>query len=273
MYHIQIVGAGYVGTALVQYFRAKNQKVWALTRTPKRREALETLGATPLVADLTQPGTLENIPPAHFIVLSPAPSRGDEENYRKVYLEGIGNYLAAIRKNPKPFLIVYLSSTGVYSQDNGEWVDESTDPAPKDEKGRTLLEAETQVLKSGFPAIIFRLAGIYGPGRDSTDRVRKTQWPLERDQFVNMIHLEDIVGAMPVIFNQGEAGSVYLGVDDEPVRRSEFYAWLAEKFSIPLPPGTRVKNTSSTGGKRCRNARLKSLGFTSRFPTFREGYQ
>ena len=85
-----------------------------------------------------------------------------------------------------------------------------------------------------------------------------------------MIHVDDIAGAMPLIFNRAEAGTVYLGVDDAPVLRSEFYAWLAEKFKIPC---NAQKNLSlPSEGKRCANRRLKSLGYSFKYPTFRDGY-
>ena len=284
MYHIQIAGAGYTGSRIAAYFRSKNQKIWALTRSGNRNSEFETLGITPVIADLTKPETLEKIPPAHFIVICPAPGeKKDETAYREIYLKGIGNYLAAIRKNPKPNLIVYLSSTGVYSDRKGEWVDETTPPEPDAEKGRILLEAEEQVLNSGFPAVVFRLAGIYGPGRNRlAHHPQRTEKGTGRkplpvpfsalddtgDRWMNLIHVEDIVGAMPVIFNKGEAGKVYLGVDDEPVLESEFCKWLGH-FKMD----SRFRgNDKTVKGKRCLNQRLKALGYSFKYPTFREGY-
>ena len=273
MYRILIVGAGYVGSRLASHFRSKNQKVWGVTRTSRRRAELEAMGATPLLADLARPETLEAIPPAHFIVISPAPSARDEAHYRALYLTGIGNLLARLKKNPRPHLAVYLSSTGVYRDCGGAWVDETAALEPDTGKGRILLEAEEQVLRSGLPAAVFRLAGIYGPGRNAVERLRKGQWPEEKeDHFLNMIHVEDVVEAMPVLFNKAEAGGVYLGVDDEPVRRSEFAKWLCGKLGMPAPAGEDISRETAAGGKRCRNERLKGLGYSFKYPTFREGY-
>ena len=296
MYHIQVVGAGYAGSRIAAHFREKKQKVWALTHSGKRNAEFEALGITPIIADLTKPDTLEGILPAHFIVICPAPGeKKDEEAYRKIYLEGIGNYLAAIRKNPKPNLIVYLSSTGVYSDKKGEWVDETTPPEPDTEKGRILLEAEAQVLNSGFPSVIFRLAGIYGPGRNRLSRpsVARDDSP---DRWLNHIHVDDIAGAMPVIFNKGQAGSLYLGVDGEPILQSEFNQWLADKNvilrakpeessrrsfarSFCSPRRGSLRMTSEEPGrtrplgKRCSNAKLKALGYQFKYPAYREGYE
>ena len=274
MYHIQIVGAGYTGSRIAAYFRTKKQKVWGLVRSGQSRAVLEKAGIVPVIADLARPESLKTIPPAHFIVISPAPSEGErgEAGYRRLYLEGIGNYLEAVRAHPRPNLLVYLSSTSVYGERGGEWVDEDTPPAPDTEKGKILLAAEEQVLSSGFPAIVFRLGGIYGPGRNGIERLRRGEINSDgADKYLNHIHVEDIAGAMPVLFNRGEAGKIYLGVDDEPVKRSEMIRWLCGKLGIPEPAA--VFSSKEIKGRRLSNKRLKSLGYAFKFPSYREGYE
>lgn len=273
MYHLLIAGAGYTGMAVARHFRSKNQKVWALTRSADKAAQLENAGVAPVVLDLFSEVPLK-IPPAHFVVISLAPDERSEEAYRKVYVEGVGRLLAAMRTNPRPFLIVYLSSIGVYGDRAGAWVEESTPPEPDTERGRILLEAENQVLESGFPTVIFRLGGIYGPGRNPLKRLRKQEGEAQgRDAWLNLIHLDDIVGAMEVLFNKGKEGNVYLGVDDEPAKRSEIYAWLALQpdFESAALPG--ILKIGPVSGKRCANQKLKALGYSLRYPTFREGYQ
>ena len=270
MYHIQIVGAGYVGSAIAAYFRSKQQKVWTVNRSEKRKQAFVQMGATPVIADLNKPETLSAIPPAHFIVLCPAPDERSEDAYIDTYLVGIANYLKAIEKNPRPHLIVYLSSTGVYGHDCGSWVDESTPPEPKSEKGKILLRAEEQILNSGYASIVFRLSGIYGPGRHVAKRFEARCGKLEKDSWANMIHLDDIVQAMPKIFNDGKAGNVYLGVDDTPVKRSEFCSWLGTQLGEKREA---LQFSSEPGGKRCSNKRLKELGVEFKYPSFQEGYK
>ena len=269
MYHIQIVGAGYTGLHLVRYFREKKQKVWAITRTLENSAAIKECGATSLIIDLTRPENFTSIPPAHFIVIALAPPERTEAAYRKTYLEAAANYLAAIRKNPAPNLIVYLSSTGVYGNKNGGETDENTAPRPDSEKGKILLEAEEQILHSGFPAVIFRLGGIYGPGRSDIKRYESQCETLEEDSYVNRIHVEDIAAAMPVLFNKAEAGSIYLGVDDQPVLKSEFCKWLGERTGKPVKIEGKKLPVS---GKRCSNKKLKTLGYKFKYPTYREGY-
>jgi len=272
MYRILVIGAGYVGGELARYFKAQKQKVWAVRRSSRNKEEWEKEGIQLITADLTCPETLVHLPAADFIVLSPAPSERNESSYRQIYLEGIGNYLTALKRNPRPLLVVYLSSTGVWKDQGGRWVDETV-PADADTKrGQILAEAEKQVLNSGFPSIVFRLAGIYGPDRNRLDAIQKGSWPeAGNDGYMNLIHRDDIVAAVHLLFKKGTAGEIYLGVDDEPVLRSEYYAWLCGKLNRSMEdPFAKNK---AIFGKRCSNQKLKQLGYVFKSPTFREGYQ
>lgn len=309
MYRILIAGCGYTGLAIARHFRLKKQKVWGLIRTPVRRQELESRDIIPVVADLTKPETLCNIPDVSFVVIAVSPDERSDDAYRKIYLKGIENFLKALRKKFPPSLIVYLSSTGVYGDKRGAWVDEDTPPEPDHERGRILLEAERQILQSGFPTVVLRLAGIYGPGRSSLQRLmdNSRRAEMNANEYVNMIHREDIAQMTAVIFKKSETGSIYLGVDDEPVLRGVFYDWLIKKRSLRggvaspssvianpqkadeaisgfgtgpaisksgLPRPYRACNDGSTiSGKRCSNKKIKSLGYSFKFPTFREGYE
>ncbi len=272
MYHVQVVGAGYTGSRIAAYFKEKKQKVWAVTRSGSRRAEFEAAGITPVTADLSRPEDLVKIPPAHFIVLSPAPSGHEESDYRALYLDGIGNYLASLEKRQRPSLIVYISSTSVWRERDGAWVDENSPPDSDSPKGKILAEAERKVLESGYPSLIFRCAGIYGPGRNRIRPLKGGIWPAagEADAWMNMIHVDDIVRAMPVLFKKGQAGEIYTGVDDEPVLRSTFCPWLAGKLGIE---GKYSFRPGAPQGKRCANAKLKALGYSFSYPSFQEGYE
>lgn len=272
MYRVLVVGAGYLGSSIAAYFRFENQKVWAVIRTDKRKQALEQIGAVPIVADITQPKTLAPIPAANFVVICVTPQGDDAEAYYQTYVEGVGNILSHIKTHAQPALVVYISSTGVYGDHGGEWVDEEVVPVPDDLNGDVLLDAERQVLEAELPVVIYRLGGIYGPSRNWIPAFKRGHWETKKeDRYMNMIHVEDIVASMPVLFNKSEYDKVYLGVDDEPVLRSEFTKWMNKKLGIKgedPAADTPLKIT----GKRCRNTRLKSLGFKFRYPTFRPGY-
>ncbi len=273
MYRILVAGAGYVGGEVARYFRRKGQRVWGLVRTEASAAALEKDGIIPILADLTKPETLQKIPIVHFVLISAAPHGRSDENYSELYLNGIGNLLKCLNRKLPPELVVYTSSTSVWKERGGEWVDESVPPDADTQKGKILIEAEKQVLQSGFPSIIFRLAGIYGPGRNRLKAFQAGEWPAKEktpeNPYMNLIHRDDIVSAMQILFKKAAPGKVYLGVDQEPVLRSELAKWVAEKLGIPFKPPI----FESITGKRCRNHSLLELGFQFQYPTFREGYR
>lgn len=271
MYRILIVGAGYLGSAIAANFCAKKQKVWTVTRTDARKPSLEQMGAIPLVADITRPETLAALPAVHFIVICVAPPQGrDEMAYHETYVRGVGNLLNRVKAQVQPSLVLYISSTGVYGDKKGQWVDETHDPRPDDPTGAILLDAERQVLEAGLPSVIYRLSGIYGPSRNWIPAFKSGAWSSKPgDRCMNMMHVDDIVASIPVLFKKSECGQVYLGVDDEPVLRSEFTRWMKEKMGIK---GEGDEPQKAVTGKRCRNTRLKSLGFQFKYPSYKEGY-
>lgn len=272
MYNILIVGAGYLGSAAARHFKEKKQRVYAVTRSPAKAAAFEAEGILPVVADLQKPETLKKIPAAHFIVIAVAPDQSTEEEYRRIYLDGIRNFLESRARYPRPYLMVLVSSTSVWKDSAGAWVDETVPADSDSEKGTILRASEELILKSGYPAVILRLSGIYGPGRNRLEVFRSGRWPAsgESDSYMNMIHVEDAAGLFPVLFKKSREGEIYIGTDDEPVLRSVFCRWLSEKTGVTPAP---VQAITSPGGKRLKNQRLKDLGFQFHYPTFREGYE
>jgi nucleoside-diphosphate-sugar epimerase len=272
MYNILVVGAGYLGSAIAREFKNKKQRVYAVTRSAEKAAALEKEEILPVVADLTQPESLEKIPAAHFVILCAAPDTGDEAHYRKIYEEGVRNFLESRAKLPRPYLIVGISSTSVWKDRAGEWVDEALAADADTEKGKILRASEKLILESGYPAVIFRLSGIYGPGRNRLESFKRGRWPSpeETEGYMNMIHVEDAAQALPLIFKKAKEGEVYIGTDDEPVLRSEFCRWLSEKTGKKT---AAQFDSRRVGGKRLKNDRLKEMGIQLTYPTFREGYE
>ncbi|MGH8500356.1 MAG: NAD-dependent epimerase/dehydratase family protein, partial [Methylococcales bacterium] len=164
---ILIAGYGYLGTALGAGLAEKGAKVWGLRRQWSRVPE----GITPLTSDLSDLDTLKNLPQTDFVVLCQAPKR-ETDTYRQTYLEGTKNLLLALqpKKGAGPYLIL-ISSTSVYGTADGSWVDERTpvggslESKEAEENAKVLIETEKLVLSSGFPALVLRLGGIYGPGR------------------------------------------------------------------------------------------------------------
>ncbi|MCA9509213.1 MAG: NAD-dependent epimerase/dehydratase family protein [Myxococcota bacterium] len=270
-----IAGCGYVGVRLASRLAREGASVFAL----RRGRGPLPVGVEPVVADLARIETLGSLPPRiDAVVYTAAPGTSDEAAYRSIYLDGVDNLLRAIaERGERPPRFVFASSTAVYGQDRGEWVDETSPTEPRRWNGETLLAAE-RLLAARLPeAIAVRFGGIYGPGRTRlVDQVRRGEARLRKgEHFTNRIHRDDAARALALLaLADAPAHRCYLGVDDEPADESDVLTYLAELLGVPAPPpvddGRRAPRRA--GSKRCRNDRLKAEGLALRFPTFREGY-
>ena len=269
-----IAGCGYLGTALAEHFAQKGNEVWGLRRgAPPRGDSK----FYPITADLLDPKTLKGLPVVDTVIFCQAPKRG-VDNYRDTYFEATKNLLSVLKREGRPQRIIFISSTSVYGTRDGSWVDETTPPAvqgyatPQEEsQAKILLDTEDLVRSSGFSPIIFRLGGIYGPGRHRLRLLKEGKiQPSFSNAYVNRIRLEDIVAGAELLLNKGKGGQVYLGVDDEPVTQKEFYSWIARELCMNISNG---RDAETFSGKRCSNKRIKELGMKFQYPTFREGYQ
>lgn len=265
-----IAGCGYIGSALASALIKEGRKVWALRRSQPALDELEKLGASPICADLTNPNSLRQLPEFDAIVVCVAPARGHVEDYQATYLLGVKNLLQAVKARNLAGKLIYISSTSVYGQLDGGWVDENSPAEPSTETGKILISAEKQVFESSIPAIIFRLGGIYGPGRNRIEEIKRGGVEISNpENFVNLIHRDDVVRAVRFLMEKGKPGEVYLGVDDAPVSRRAYFTWIAKKLGVSVSAAPE----SVPSGKRCRNSKLKAPGFYFRYPTFREGYE
>jgi nucleoside-diphosphate-sugar epimerase len=244
---------------------------------------LAAAGIQPVVADLTREESLREVrADFDWVVNCASSSHGDAADYRSVYVEGNRRVIEWLLRSGHLQRYVYTSSTGVYGQDDGSWVVESSPTEPGPETARVLVEAERLLLgaaaQRGFPAVVLRVAGIYGPQRgfllrrflEGAARVEG-----EGDRWMNMIHREDVAGAIEAALRGGHGGEVYNVVDDEPAQQITVLRWLSENTGKPMPaavekppPGKRAVTS-----KRVSNHRLRSeLGWRPMYPTFREGY-
>jgi nucleoside-diphosphate-sugar epimerase len=245
---------------------------------------IEPAGIKALVADITQPDQLARIDPAFdWIINLVSSSKGGVAEYGQVYREGTRNVLAWLAAGV-PSKFVYTSSTSVYGQTDGSSVKESSAVEPESETSRILVETEKLLLQAArerkFPAVILRVAGIYGSGRGHLfQQYLRGEVRISGigDRIVNMIHLDDLVGIIIAALKSGRAGEIYNAVDDEPVTQVNFFRWLSETLGKWMPPfATEAENAARKRGlthKKVQNRKLKmELGYQFKYPTFRQGY-
>ena len=281
-----IVGCGYVGEAVARRLGALGHEVFGLRRSDPNTLA-PGLPYRPLQGDLTDPRSLEALEaldmPFDCVVHTVSASGGDAETYRRVYFEGTGHLLDRLRRHP-PGAFVYTSSTGVYSQTDGSWVDEQSPTEPRSESGVWLVRTEQRILEAcrewGLAGCILRVAGIYGPGRGSLlRRVVSGQAQLEGsgDRWTNRIHREDLADAVVATLSRGRPGEVYNVADLEPATQRTVLDWLSKQTGVPLGEsgGTSQPTTRRRGdsNKRVRVDKLRrETGWNPAHPSFREGY-
>jgi len=277
-----VIGCGYIGGEVAEQWRQGGARVYALTRSAAHAARFRERGLIPVVGDVLQPETLRALPDAETVLYAVGLDRAAGHSQREVYVDGLAHVLAEIGGRIGQF--VYVSSTSVYGQNGGEWVDEESPCSPTSPNGQVCLEAEQVVWRSlpaGGPvrAQVLRLAGIYGPGRlvARVDALRNGE-PLrvQPQGWLNLIHRDDAVAAVLAAEARGTAGATYLVSDDRPVLRSEFYAEMAQLIGAPAPvfaPEESLPEAERSGrNKRCCNRRLREeLGVSLQWPTIREG--
>lgn len=281
---VLILGCGYVGLEAGRQLVSAGHSVVGLCRTPERSSVLEAAGVEPAVGDLTLRSDLERLSgPFDAVINTVSSSRGGAAEYRSVYLEGTRTVLEWLRSHPLK-RYAYTSSTSVYAQTDGSLVDETAPATPGGETGGLLRETEELLLREvrerDFPAVILRVAGIYGPERGFLfQKFLAGEATVSGDgrRFINMVHRDDVASALVQVMDPSIAPGLYNCADDAPVTQHEFLAWAARELDLPMPPsapepapGTRKRGVSH---KRVSNAKLRATGWSPAFPTWREGYQ
>jgi nucleoside-diphosphate-sugar epimerase len=283
-----ILGCGYVGLELGRQLAERGHEVTGVRRSSSGVDAVEAAGLDAVAADVTDEADLAAVPDADWLVFAASSGGRGADAARAVYVDGLRTAVDHFggRADP-PERLVYTSSTGVYGDHGGDWVDESTAIDPTTEKTRVLAEAERVARERpqeyGFEGTVARFAGLYGPDRYRLERYLRG--PVTAG-YLNMVHRDDAAGSVAHLLAADRArDGVVLVVDDEPVHKWRFADWLADRAGLPRPekrtkaarlaagdlstPAARRLRTS----KRCSNEYLHELGYECRYPTFREGYR
>ncbi len=267
---IVIAGCGRIGTRLGLALAADGHDVHGIRRRAEHLPApLRTLRADVTDAEHVA-GNLPDRVDRVYVILTPG--RFDEASYRRTYVDGVTGILKALRAaGREPTRVILVSSTSVYGQQRGEWVDETSVTKPPGFSGQCLLEAESRLAAGPFPATVVRFAGINGPGRDRLlDRVRQgAPCPADPPVYTNRIHEDDAVGFLYHLQRLQAPAPRYLGADDDPAPRHEVMAWLAGRLGVAAPA---LQAHDGGSNKRCRNRLLRHSGYELKFPGYRDGY-
>jgi nucleoside-diphosphate-sugar epimerase len=267
-YKVLIAGCGYVGTALGMRLTQRGDEVWGLRRDPS--DLPPTFHR--FAADLAEPGPLSRLPrDFDFVVYAASAGESSDVAYRRAYVTGL-TYLLVALSGSKVRRIFFTSSTAVYAQSNGEWVDERSETNPTHFAGLRTLEAEAALRQGPIPATVLRCAGIYGPGRTRLIDSVRDGTARATDRFTNRIHRDDIAGSIVFLMDSGQTEDLLVLSDNEPAPQQEVTRFLAARLGVPEPPHASVEPGARGGHKRCRNERLAATGYRLLFPTYREGY-
>jgi len=270
-----IVGCGYVGFPLAQRLQEAGWKVAGVVRSEESRQRLNQAGIDAYAGDIGSPDFLERLPlDWDHCVYCPSTGGRGLEGYQHIHQMALQCVLEKIGRGTR---FHYTSSTSVYGQQEGEWVDETSVLEPAAPTAQILVEAEKRVVQHG--GTVLRLGGIYGPGRGvllSRLEDGRAMIPRQDPKWLNLIHLDDIVSALQhSLEGKLGTGQIYNVIDDEPASYRDIYTWLCDKLGWELPPvgdpeylGKRGRNN-----KRVSNRKLKATGWTPAYPSFREGYQ
>ena len=283
---VAILGCGYIGLELARQLQPDHEVV-GVRRSEAGIEAIEETGATAVQADVTDAEELADVPTADAVVFAASSGGRDAEAAREVYVEGLRTAIDHFcERTPAPDRFVYTSSTGVYGDHDGEWVDEDTPIEPTTEKTEVLAEAERIARERPIgdtDGTVARFAGLYGPERYRLERY--VEGPVT-EGYLNMVHRADAAGSVRFLLEADVARRQVVNVvDDEPVSKWAFADWLAEQCGEPEPEKrTKAERLEEAGlseaakrriqtSKRVSNDRLRELGYEFEYPTYKAGYR
>ncbi|SRR6056297_976047 len=273
-----IFGYGYTARYMVSALQPlAADHVRATTRSPEKADALAGTGVTPRIFPGSDMGP--DLEWASHVLITAGPEDGHDPVLAHLHDAFVAN---AGRLD----WVGYLSTTGVYGDHQGGWVDETTPLTPSTERGRARVAAETEWTdlfdRQGLPLHIFRLPGIYGPGRGPFAKVRAgtARRIIKEGQVFGRIHVEDIAQAVTASMRKPAPGGIYNVADDDPAPPQDVIAYAAELLGLPVPAATPFDEARMTPmarsfyaeSKRVDNTRMKrDLGVTLRYPDYRSG--
>lgn len=270
MANILIIGCGAVGTQLARVLSTQGHRVTGVKRNPPPSD--ETIHY--VRADICSSADTAQLPTDidQLVFIVSADGR-TEQSYRAVYDIGLHNVLRRFAQVP----CIFVSSTSVYAQSHGEWVDENSPAQPDNPNSQLIRQAEQQLIALNAHNTVVRFSGIYGRGRNYLLNRAKQSPAIQHTPayFTNRIHQDDCVSVLAFLLEKKCAGialdNYYLASDDDPAPTYEVMKWLAQQLNCPAPSSKPI-DSDDTMNKRCSNQRLKNLGYQFIYPSYKDGY-
>jgi nucleoside-diphosphate-sugar epimerase len=281
-----IIGCGYVGTELAWQLTTNGHDVVGVRRSQSGVSQLQDAGYQAVQADVTDPDSLHVFPSVDIIVYAVSPGRTGNQTAQDVYQTGLENTLQYfLQEDNPPRRFFYTSSTGVYGNHDGNWVDESTTIEPVGDRQAILIDAEETIFEhtnaTDTTGTVIRFGGIYGPNRG---RLQSYLEGPVTDRYTNLIHRDDAAGIIRYLIETSQChDDIVNGVDDSPVSKWEIARWIAATRGENPPEkqtiadrlesiDTPVRRERIAANKRCSNEKLLKFGYRYKYPTFRDGY-
>jgi len=241
-----ISGCGDIGIRIARYLQHQSghngSTIYGLIRRVELTPALEAEHIQPVIADLDNPESLNRVPTLNATIIHLAPPPGDSGRDNKTRDPRFRALLACCDTNGLPGKIVLLSTTAVYGDCHGNWIDETAEVNPQTDRGRRRLDAELALREwaeqRNIPYSIIRVSGIYGPGRLPIERLEKGLPILREDlaPFSNRIHQDDLAAICVTAALRAPSGAIYNACDGHPSTMSHYFKSIAKALNLPMPP-------------------------------------
>jgi nucleoside-diphosphate-sugar epimerase len=275
-----IVGCGYLGIRVAKLWHEAGQAVVGVTRSRTRALELKRQGIEGVVADVTRPETLKVLPEAETVLFAVGYDAASGQSRRDYYVSGLQAVLKTL--SPKTERFILISSTAVYGQNSGEWIDEDSPCLPITEAGLAFLEAENVMAASQFGpfVVILRLAGLYGPGRlfrRTNDLLAGNPILAVKERYLNLIHVDDAAAIVIAAEMRAKPPRTYIVADGNPVKYCDYVTHLAKLLNVANPRFQEPTTCHTDRNRRLSNKRLSNtgmrteLGIELRYPTYKDG--
>lgn len=274
MSKILVIGCGDIGEALATKLQLAGHQVVGMKRTPCSTHSPLDI----ITADVTDAKTLECLPfNVDQVVYILSPKSRDISAYKDVFKLGVDNVLQLFSARNPNVAFTFVSSTRVYGQCQGEWLNELSITEPVDERGRILLAAEHKFLAFNQATTIVRFSGIYGRSNYLLNQLKQgIEIQQNPPYYTNRIHRDDCIGVLDFIVNKkasaGELADIYLATDDDPAEKWEVAYYLAKQFGMDEPKVSAV-NATADMNKRLSNKRLREAGYKFSVESYKQGYK